>query len=76
MLRGKVAVVTGSTCGTGLRIACKLAAAGADLAINGLGDTMAAEVLRQEISDTYGVRIAFSPAPHTSLKKRRRRPEP
>jgi 3-hydroxybutyrate dehydrogenase len=32
------------------------------LAINGLGDTTAAEMLRQEISDIYGVRVAFSPA--------------
>ncbi len=62
MLRGKVAVVTGSTGGTGLRIACKLAAAGADLAINGIGDTTEAEILRQQLSDTYGVHVAFSPA--------------
>jgi 3-hydroxybutyrate dehydrogenase len=62
MLRGKVAVVTGSTYGAGLRIACKFAAGGADLGINGLDDLSAAEVLRQEISNTYGVRVAFSPA--------------
>jgi len=62
MLRGKVAVVTGSTGGAGLRIACKLAAAGADLAINGAGDTTEAEMLGRQLSDTYGVRVAFSPA--------------
>jgi 3-hydroxybutyrate dehydrogenase len=62
MLRRKVAVVTRSTCGTGLGIACKLAAAGADLGINGVDDATAAEILRQEISDTYGVRVAFSSA--------------
>lgn len=72
MLRGKVAVVTRSTHGTGLGIACKFAAAGADLAINGVGDSTAAEILRQEISDTYGVQVAFSPAdvsqPHGAVR--------
>lgn len=62
MLRGRVAVVTGSTRGTGLRIACKLAAAGADLAINGSGDAAEAENLRQELSRTYGVHVALSSA--------------
>jgi 3-hydroxybutyrate dehydrogenase len=62
MLRRKVAVVTRSTSGAGLGIACKFAAAGADLAINGFDETTAAEILRQEISDTYGVRVVFCPA--------------
>lgn len=62
MLRGRVAVVTGSTRGAGLRIACKLAAAGADLAINGPGDVEEAEILRQELSRTYGVHVALSSA--------------
>lgn len=62
MLKGKVAVVTESTHGAGLRIACRLAAGGADLAINGLGDSSAAEMLREDISNTYGIRAAFSPA--------------
>ncbi len=37
MVKGKVAVVTGSTSGIGLGIASALAAAGADLVINGFG---------------------------------------
>lgn len=62
MLKGKVAVVTRSTRGAGLRIACRLAAGGADLAINGSDDSTAAEILREDISNTYGIRVAFSSA--------------
>ncbi len=38
-LRGRRALVTGSTSGIGLAIACRLAAAGAQVAIHGLGAT-------------------------------------
>jgi 3-hydroxybutyrate dehydrogenase len=62
MLKGKVAIVTGSTSGIGLGIARKLAAGGADLMINGFGEAAAIETLRKEIATTYGVRVAFSGA--------------
>lgn len=61
MLKGKVAVVTRSTHGTGLGIACRLAAGGVDLAINGPDDSASAEMLREGLSRTYGIRVAFSP---------------
>lgn len=62
MLKGKVAVVTGSTSGIGLGIARTLAAEGADLMINGIGEAVAIEKLRREISAAHGVRVAFSGA--------------
>jgi 3-hydroxybutyrate dehydrogenase len=62
VLKGKVAVVTESTHGAGLGIACRLAAGGFDLAINGTDDSSAAEMLREDISNTYGIRVAFSSA--------------
>jgi len=62
MLKGKVAVVTGSTSGIGLGIARALAAAGADLMINGFGEATEIDRLRGEIAAAHGVRVAFSGA--------------
>src|SRR5262245_30322141 len=62
MLKGKVAVVTGSTSGIGLGIARALAGAGADLMIDGLGDAAATRKRREETATTCGGRVAFSSA--------------
>jgi len=62
VLKGKVAVVTGSTSGIGLGIARKLAAEGADLLLNGFGEAAAIAKLRKEIADAHGVRVAYSGA--------------
>ncbi len=61
-LRGRVAVVTGSTSGIGLGIANCLAQAGADIMLNGFGEAAAIEALRLEISASSGVRAAYNGA--------------
>ncbi|MCU0945032.1 MAG: 3-hydroxybutyrate dehydrogenase [Rubritepida sp.] len=58
-LKGKVALVTGSTSGIGLGIARVLAAAGADVALNGFGDAAAVEALRAEMAAEFGVNCGF-----------------
>jgi len=62
MLKGKVAVVTGSTSGIGLGIARAFAAEGADLMLNGFGDAGEIERLRKEIAARNGVRVAYNGA--------------
>ncbi len=62
MLKGKIAIVTGSTSGIGLGIATALAAEGCDIMLNGFGDADAIAATRRALSETYGVRTAYSPA--------------
>lgn len=62
MLKGKVAIVTGSTSGIGLGIARVLASHGADLMLNGLGSRAEIEALRAGIASEYGVRVCYDSA--------------
>ena len=62
MLRGKTAVVTGSTSGIGLGIARALAQHGANVLLNGFGDRAAIDTLRAQIMAECKVAIAYSPA--------------
>jgi len=61
-LKGKIAVVTGSTSGIGLGIATALARQGASIMLNGFGDAEAIEKERSGLASTYGVEVAFDPA--------------
>ena len=62
MLKGKVAVVTGSTSGIGLAIARTYAQDGAHVVINGFGDKDAIEKERAGIETDFGVKAIYSPA--------------
>jgi 3-hydroxybutyrate dehydrogenase len=62
MLKGKNALVTGSTSGIGLAIARALAKDGANLMLNGFGDKAAIEKERSGIEAEFGVKVRYSPA--------------
>jgi 3-hydroxybutyrate dehydrogenase len=61
-LRGKRALVTGSTSGIGLGIARGLARAGCQLTLNGLGERSAVETLRGELARAGGVEVVHAAA--------------
>ena len=65
MLKGKSAVVTGSTSGIGLAIARALAKEGANVMINGFGDKAAIEAERAGIEKEFAVKAIYSPADMT-----------
>jgi 3-hydroxybutyrate dehydrogenase len=62
MLKGKIAIVTGSTSGIGLGIASAFAAEGCDVMLNGFGDAAAIAELRQKLAAEHGVRVGYSAA--------------
>jgi 3-hydroxybutyrate dehydrogenase len=61
-LKGKVALVTGSTSGIGLACAKALAAEGASVMINGFGDAAAIEAERVALEAASGAKAAYSNA--------------
>lgn len=64
-LKGRAAVVTGSTSGIGLAVARALAQAGADVTLNGFGEPGAIEATRAAIEAEFGVRARHSGADMT-----------
>ena len=65
MIKGKTAVVTGSTSGIGLGMARAFAAEGANLVLNGFGEAAAIEATRAGIEAEFGVRAHYSGADMT-----------
>ncbi len=64
-LKGKCAVVTGSTSGIGLGIARALAAEGANIVMNGFGPADQIEALRAGIEKDHGVKAIYNGADMT-----------
>jgi 3-hydroxybutyrate dehydrogenase len=62
MIKGKVAIITGSTSGIGLGIAHGLAQAGANIVLNGFGDPTEIERIRTEIEAASGSRVVYNGA--------------
>ena len=62
MLKGKSALVTGSTSGIGLAMARAIAEQGANVTINGFGDAAAIEKERSGIEKDFGVKAVYSAA--------------
>src|SRR5215213_11954236 len=65
MLKGKTAVVTGSTSGIGFGIARALASEGANVLLNGFGEAGEIEQTRASLEKEFRVRAAYSPADMT-----------
>src|SRR5271154_2558251 len=65
MLKGKNAIVTGSTSGIGLAIAHSLAAEGCNILLNGFADKAAIDALVKELQTKYSVKVDYSPADMT-----------
>jgi 3-hydroxybutyrate dehydrogenase len=62
MLKGKCALITGSTSGIGLGIARALAAEGCGIMLNGFGDAASIEEIRGGIAAEYGVSVVYNGA--------------
>lgn len=65
MLKGRTALITGSTSGIGAAFAQALAGEGAAIMLNGFGDSEEIESLRAAIADDYGVPVFYNGADMT-----------
>jgi 3-hydroxybutyrate dehydrogenase len=65
MLKGKTALITGSTSGIGLGFAKAFAGQGINVMLNGLGDAHEIEKIRVGLEKEHGVKVAFHGADMT-----------
>src|SRR5262249_61686804 len=56
-LKGRCALITGSTQGLGYALAERLAAEGCNIVMNGFGEAAAIEASRRELEAAHGVRV-------------------
>jgi len=61
-LQGRTALITGSTSGIGLGVATALAAEGANIVLNGLGDRVEIEKIRASLASTHAVKAIYADA--------------
>ena len=62
MLKGKTAVVTGSTSGIGLGIAEGFAKEGVNLVLNGFGEAAEIEKIRASLASRFGIKVTYDGA--------------
>lgn len=62
MVKGKIAVITGSTSGIGLGIAEAFCAAGVQVMLNGFGDRQEIELIRERLAEEHKVKVSYHPA--------------
>ena len=72
ILKGKVAVVTGSTSGIGLAYARAFAGAGANIVLNGMGRRPMSKKSGSAIENDFGVKAIYSPANMAEPMRNRR----
>lgn len=58
-MKGKSALITGSTAGLGAATAAQLAADGCNIVLNGFGAHSEIEVQRRELAEAHGVRVLY-----------------
>lgn len=58
-LKGKTALITGSTSGIGLGIAHAFAGQGANIVFNGFGDAKEIDALQTHVKERFGVQVAY-----------------